>query len=158
MAELRAACEALGWQDVATYIQSGNVVFTADAAPAELEATLEKALAARFGIEVPAIVRTAASWSALVAANPFPAEAEREPNRVQLLVSKAPPAEDAADRLAARAAGGERVRAAGGALWLYYPAGIAGSKLTPALVDKAAGSPATGRNWRTVLALGELLG
>ena len=51
----------------------------------------------------------------------------------------------------------EQVTAAGGALWIYYPEGIAASKLTPGLIDRAAGSPGTARNFRTVLKLREML-
>jgi uncharacterized protein (DUF1697 family) len=155
MAELRALCEALGWTQVATYIQSGNVVFTAPGKPKAIEELLEKAIRDRFGLEVPVIVRTAAQWSALTAGNPF---AGREANRTQLLVSKQRPKSDAAERLMERAQGGEEVRAVGDALWFHFPAGIARSKLTPAAIDKACGSPATGRNYNTLLKLREMLG
>ena len=47
MAELRALCGELGWQNVATYIQSGNVVFDADCTPAEAEAALEARISKR---------------------------------------------------------------------------------------------------------------
>jgi uncharacterized protein (DUF1697 family) len=156
MAELRALCGELGWEDVETYIQSGNLVFAAPAKPEELEAELEKAIGERFGLEVPVIVRTATQWAACAAANPFAGAARDEPNRLQLLVSKRPPREDAVDRLMERAQGGEAVKAAGGALWFHFPDGVARSKLTPALIDKACGSPSTGRNWRTVLKLKEM--
>src|SRR4051812_30939601 len=151
MAELRALCGELGWEDVETYIQSGNIVFTAAGKPEQLEAELEKAIAGRFGLDVPAIVRTAAQWAAYAGSNPFPKAARDEPNRLQLLVSKRPPREDAADRLMERAESGEIVKAAGAALWFHFPEGVARSKLIPALIDKACGSPSTARNWRTVL-------
>ncbi|HEX8623139.1 MAG TPA: DUF1697 domain-containing protein [Allosphingosinicella sp.] len=156
MAELRALCGELGWEDVETYIQSGNLVFRAGGRPDAIEARLEEAIEARFGLDVPVIVRTASQWAALAAANPFEDAARDEPNRLQLLVSKRPLEADAAEKLTERAQAGERVEAAGGALWLHYPQGVASSKLTPALIDKACGSPATGRNWNTVLKLREM--
>lgn len=156
MAELRTLCGELGWEDVETYIQSGNIVFTAPGEAGALEETLEKAIEERFGLDVPAMVRTAAQWAAYAAANPFPKAAEDEPNRLQVLVSKNAPRADAAERLMERARAGEAVKAAGGALWFHFPAGIGTSKLTPAAIDKAAGSPSTGRNWRTVIKLGEM--
>src|ERR1044072_5998476 len=124
----------LGWPHVATYIQSGNVVFTAAGKP---EAELEAAIRRRFAMEVPVIVRSAAEWAKLAASNPFPKAARDEPNRLQLLVSKRPPNPDAAEKLMARARGGERVEAAGGALWFHFPAGVGTSKLTPANPDAA---------------------
>ena len=158
MAELRALCAELGWEDVQTYIQSGNVVFTAPGKREEIEGRLEAAIKARFGMDVPAMVRTASQWSGYVAANPFPKVAEDSPNRLQLLVSKAPPRKDAAEKLMDRAQAGEKVESAGGALWFHYPEGVGTSKLTPAIIDKAAGSPSTSRNWRTVLKLHEMAG
>lgn len=156
MADLRDLCGELGWQDVETYIQSGNVVFGAKGAPEKLEAELEKAIEERFGLDVPVIVRSASQWAGYAKSNPFEAAAREAPNRLQLLVSKRPPRPDAADRLMERAQAGEQVEAAGGALWFHFPDGVARSKLTPALIDKACGSPSTGRNWRTVVRLGEM--
>jgi len=154
MADLRMLCEGLGWADVASYIQSGNVVFTAKGKPDAIAAGLEQAIEKRFDMAVPVIVRTAAEWSAYPPANPF---AKEPPNRVMLLLSKAPPAAGAETAIEARAAAGERVRRVGDALWFHYPAGAGASKLTPALIDRAVGSPATARNFNTVLKLGEML-
>jgi uncharacterized protein (DUF1697 family) len=158
MAALRALCEAeLGWEAVATYIQSGNIVFEAKGKADALETALEEAIAARFGFKAPAMIRTASEWHTLLTANPFPKESEAEPNRVFLGVPKGTVAADAADRIAAKAAAGERVMEAGGALWFHYPEGAGTSKITPALIDRAAGCPVTARNWRTVTKLGEML-
>ena len=156
MAELRVLCGELGWTDVETYIQSGNLVFQAPGEAQEIERKLEEAIKVRFGMDVPVMVRTASQWAAYVAANPFPKAAEDEPNRLQLLVSKQSPKSDAAERLMDRALAGEAVKAAGGALWFHFPEGIGNSKLVPTLIDKIAGSPSTSRNWRTVLKLLEM--
>jgi len=157
MAELRALCGALGWRDVATYIQSGNLVFTASETREALEARLEEAIAGRFGMDVPAIVRTAAEWQRYAAANPFVDVAQDQPDRLMLLLAKKPPAAGAAAAIAAKAKAGEQVRQAGDALWIHYPEGAGKSKLTPSLIDRAVGSPATQRNFRTVLRLMEML-
>ncbi len=157
MAELRALCAALGWSDVATYIQSGNVVFAADGQTEALEKALEDAISERFGLDVPVIVRTAAQWAAYPPGNPFPKAARDEPSRLMLLLSKRPPAEGAEGVIQARAAAGEQVRRAGDALWFHYPEGAGTSKLTPSLIDRAVGSPATARNHRTVLKLLDML-
>jgi uncharacterized protein (DUF1697 family) len=157
MAELRALCAGIGWGDVATYIQSGNVVFTADGTDAAIEAALEKAIAKAFGFEAPVIVRSAGKWSAYAGTTPFPTAAKDEPNRLMLLLSKHSPAEGAEEIIQARAQHGEQVRHAGDAIWIHFPSGQADSKLTPAAIDKAIGSPATGRNYNTVLKLQEML-
>ena len=156
MAELRALCGELGWEDVETYIQSGNLVFRARGGAGTLEALLEKAIEDRFGLDVPVVVRTAAQWAGYAEANPFPDVARDAPNRLQLVVSKKSPKADAASILMERARAGEAVEAAGGALWFHYPEGVGTSKLTPSLIDRACGSPSTGRNWRTVIKLKEM--
>ncbi|MEA3013087.1 MAG: hypothetical protein QOD42_1632 [Sphingomonadales bacterium] len=158
MVELRALCAELGWRDVATYIQSGNVVFTAPGKPAALEKILEDAIAERFAFDVPVIIRTAAQWAHYPAANPFPEAARDEPNRLMLLLSRSPPAAGAEGVIQARAVAGERVKRAGDALWFHYPEGAGTSKLTPSMIDRAVGSPATARNFNTVLKLQEMLG
>jgi uncharacterized protein (DUF1697 family) len=156
MAELRALCGELGWKDVETYIQSGNIVFTAPGEPEASEARLEKAIKGRFGFHSDAMVRSAAQWGRLVEANPLPKESEAEPNRVLVGIAKRKLEAGAADAIAAKAAAGERVAEAGGALWFHYPEGVGTSKITPSLIDRAAGSPVTARNWRTVLKLREM--
>ena len=154
MAELRTLCAGLGWSDVATYIQSGNVVFTAPGKPEAIEAVLEKAIEKQFGLDVPVIVRSQAEWAEYPGLNPFPEAAGDEPNKLHvLLVAKRPPAKDAAEAIQARAEAGERVRQAGDALWFHYPEGAGTSKLTPSLIDRAIGSPGTARNFNTVMKL-----
>ena len=157
MAALRTLCEDLGWADVTTYIQSGNVVFSVEGKTDALEVKLEKAIVKEFGLEVPVIVRTAAQWARYAKANPFPKAAEDEPNRLMLLLAKRPPAAGAEAAIQARAKDGEQVKQAGGALWIHFPAGSGQSKLTPSSIDRAVGSPATSRNYRTVLRIGEML-
>ena len=158
MAELREVCAELGWADVQTYIQSGNVVFASDDTPPVLEAALERAVERRFGFFRPVIVRSAEQWRVYSAGSPFPERQASEANRLMLCLPKHPLANGAADALQARAAAGERVVERDGALWVHYPEGAGTTKLTPGLFDKAAGSPVTARNWRTVLALNEMLG
>jgi len=134
------------------------VVFEGAGKAEALEAALERAIADRFGFEAPAMIRTAAEWRALLAANPFAKEADAEPNRVFLGVPKRSLATGAAERIAAKAAAGERVKEAAGAIWFHYPEGAGTSKLTPALIDRAAGCSITARNWRTATKLSEMLG
>jgi uncharacterized protein (DUF1697 family) len=158
MAELRSLCSGLGWKDVTTYIQSGNVIFRSGRGRVALAQELEEAIADRFGYTVPVVVRTAEEWAAAALGNPFPDESDREPNRVMLASSKLAPEEGALEALLARASEGERVGRVGDALWIYYSGSVARTKLTPAHLDRAAGSPVTTRNWRTVTTLQRLSG
>ncbi len=150
MEQLRALASKAGLQNVQTYIQSGNVVFDAALAPSAVEALLERALEKQFGFEVPVIVRSARAWATYAKGSPF-ADAEVEhPNLLHLLLSKSKPNQDALAALRARAAPGERLELLGDALWVYFSAGLARTKLTPAAFDKAVGSSVTARNFKTV--------
>jgi uncharacterized protein (DUF1697 family) len=73
-----------------------------------------------------------------------------------LCLSKIRPKPDAAERLRERAAGGEHIGQIGDALWIHFAGGVARSKLSPAVLDRMAGSPVTARNWLTVLKLEEM--
>jgi uncharacterized protein (DUF1697 family) len=151
MSALRELCVKRGLARPETYIQSGNLIVDAKADAEELRALLEGALKTQFGFAVDVIVRAASAWSKYVAANPFAGEAEVLPNKLHLYLSR-DRLSSAAKILEQSAQRGERIRVASGALWIDYGTnGVGGSKLTPALIDKACGSPATGRNWNSVL-------
>jgi uncharacterized protein (DUF1697 family) len=153
MGELRETAAALGWREVNTYIQSGNLLFSAEGATEALEGALEEAIARRFGMPVPVMIRTAPDWAALLDANPLPDAARDEPSRLLIGVPKRAVGADEAEQIQARAQGGEIVRAAAGALWFHYAGGASVSQLTPALIDRLAGSPVTARNWNTAVKL-----
>jgi uncharacterized protein (DUF1697 family) len=156
MAELREACAEAGFTDVQSYIQSGNLVLSSAQTATEVEAAVEMVVAGRFRFSSEAIVRTAKQWAAYAAGSPFPdAQAERL-NHLHLCLAKQPPRPDAAERLMERATLGERAVLAGDALWIDFAGGVGQSKLLPAVLDKAAGSPVTARNWKTVLKLNEM--
>lgn len=157
MADFRKQVAELGWENVATYIQSGNLLFDAGCRPAEAEAALEALIANHHGYAAPAIVRTRAQWATYPSGNPFPDVARDTPGYLLMLLSKQPPKADAADLIQARATAGEQVKQAGDALWIHFPKGSGTSKLTPALIDRAIGSPATSRNHRTVCTLLDML-
>jgi uncharacterized protein (DUF1697 family) len=156
MPELRSLCAGLGWENVQSYIQSGNLLFQAGASAASLEAELERAIEHRFGLSIPVIVRAGADWPAYVKGNPYPEASRKEPNLVMLILSKAPPKEGAVEGLREYALSGERIDQVGDGLWIHYAGGVGRSKLSPALLDRLVGSPVTARNWRTVLKLDDL--
>ena len=156
MSELRSLCGEIGWSNVQTYIQSGNLVFTATGKPAALELELQSAIERRLGFSVPIIIRAAADWSGYIKTNPFLDACEKEPHLVMLCLSKSPLKPDAAKNLRERAANGEHLAQTGDALWIHFASGVARSKLSPALLDRMAGSSVTARNWLTVLKLKEL--
>ncbi len=157
MAELRSLCTSIGWQDVQTYIQSGNLVFSAAGTPAAAEATLEHAIHKRFGFSVIVVVRTASDWAKYIKSNPFPETTGKEPNRVLLALAKKQVHPGAAEALLAKATFGERIVQGKDALWIHFCGGVGKSKLSPALLDRLVGSSVTARNWNTVIKLEQMV-
>jgi uncharacterized protein (DUF1697 family) len=158
MAELRALLEGLGFDNVRTLLNSGNVVFDGGRKSADaLETLLESACAKQLGLRTDFFVRSAKEWQAAVAANPFKAEASDDPGHLLLLPCKSAPAAKNVTALQAAIRGNERVAVKGTHLYAVYPDGIGRSKLTTALIEKTLATRVTGRNWNTVLRLAELM-
>jgi len=158
MTDLRALCTALGLERPQTYIQSGNLLVDSKNNGPALRRLLEKEIAARFRFAVDVIVRTAADWEGYVATNPVGGDANALPKMLHLYLPRDPLKSGAAKALEQRAQMGERVGFAGGALWIDYGAnGVARSKLSPLLIDRACGSPTTGRNWNSVLKISKMI-
>jgi uncharacterized protein (DUF1697 family) len=156
MTRLRELCEGAGLADVRSYIQSGNLVAGSDRSPAEVAALVAGLVKSGFGHTISVIARTAAQWRSLAIVNPFPEEAKRSPSRLMLLLGQGPAPRNVAKTLAERATAGERIAVAGGATWIFFPEGIATTKLTPTVLDKAHAEPVTARNWTTVVKLREM--
>jgi uncharacterized protein (DUF1697 family) len=140
MTDLRKLCESAGFADVATYIQSGNVVFTSKRGEAGVKKLLEAALAEQLGKPCSVLVRTADELRELLEANPFPQAA---PNRLLLLFLDEEPA--AAKLKEVVAPGGEQLRACGRHVVVHFPNGMGQSKLKLPFRDLG-----TGRNLNTV--------
>lgn len=146
MADLRAICEGLGFSDVKTYIQSGNVLFRSDLPPPEAAAKLDAALGEKLGKAPGVMIRDARQLQAVAKNAPFP-DAKTNLLHVVFLPNAAPA--DALDRLVAP--NGEEVQVAGHEIYVHYPGGSGRSKLNlPAL------KPGTARNLNTVRKLAEL--
>lgn len=157
MADLRGFFGELGFEDVRSLLQTGNVVFRGTAnTGATLERLLESEAAQRFGLSTTFVVRTAKEWAALVATNPFPKEAASDPSHLVVLLLKDAPPAPSVKALQAAIQGPEIIRLVAKQLYVVYPDGIGRSKLTNKLIEKALGTTGTGRNWNTVLKIAEL--
>ena len=157
MSDLRGLATALGFAEARTLLQSGNLVFRSDRRTgAALERVLEAEAAARLDLETDFLIRTASEWERVIARNPFPAEAKRDPGHLVVMVLKQEPERKEVEALRAAIAGPEIVRADDRQLYIVYPAGQGRSRFTNALIEKKLGTRGTGRNWNTVLKLGAL--
>ena len=153
MAELRSACEKLGFKNPRTLMQSGNLLVESSTSCAEVEARLEKGMRKHLGRELEFFVRSPKEWDAIIEANPFPREAKADPGRLVLLCLKQKVTPAAVKNLQAKIPGRESVQAWGREAYAYYPDGQGQSKFTTVLIDRILGTRCTARNWNTVLKL-----
>lgn len=152
MPALRALATGLGYADVATHINSGNLVLTTDDAPDEVRRALEQGIEQTFGLHADVVVRTAEQLRAVLAANPFP---DGDPSQVTIAFLAGPPAADAESRVAALAAQDEPFLFAGLEVYVHYGHGQADSRLAAKFAG-LLGVPATVRNLRTTAKLVDL--
>jgi uncharacterized protein (DUF1697 family) len=159
MERVRGIFEDLGFGEVRSLLNSGNLVFRgAREDPRSLETRLESEIERATGKRVEVFVRSSAEWGPLLAGNPFRAEAERDPGHHTVAFLKAAPPSAAWKALDAAIVGRERVAAAGRLAYVVYPDGQGRSKLTAAVIERALGTRVTVRNWNTVRKIGAALG
>ncbi len=159
MADLRALAQSLGFGEVATYVQSGNLVLAGSGSAAGVGATLEEAVAGQLGVSVRVLVRTKAQLAQVVDRFPFP-EPDATPTLHHVAFFDAVPDPAAVHALVGEAErrGSDRIEVAGSEAFLYCPEGYADSTLTNAVLERRLGVTATTRNWRTVSALAGMAG
>ena len=153
MTDLRNFLTQLGFDDVRSLLQSGNLVFGSRARTgAELERFLEAEAQKCFALEIDFFVRAPEEWKSMIRQNPFRKEAELDPAHLVVMLLKNPPRAEDVAALQEGISGPEIVRAKGRQLYTFYPKGIGRSRLTNAVIERKLGR-CTGRNWNTVLKL-----
>ena len=154
MARLREVVAELGGDSVATYIQSGNVVFARGKAADRTRLTkeLETAIESEFGVAAAVVLRTAAEIEKLAKSHPL----GREGSQTHVAFLAAKPSAKAVRALDQLDLGADRFEVRGSDLFLHYPNGVQGSQLSAGRIEKTLGIAATVRNWRTVTRLAEM--
>ncbi len=162
MPELRALMAELGHTGVATYIQSGNAVFTSSQADtAKLADDLEQAIAGRLNVSCGVVVITAGELQQVIDDNPFPAEDNPKAvhavfRRAELTEAERATVAAAAERAKAKGCQDEAV-IVGRTMFLHTPDGLGRSELSAQLARTAASKTGTARNWATVSKLRAML-
>jgi uncharacterized protein (DUF1697 family) len=155
MADLRQSLADAGFENVKTYVQSGNIALSATTEPAELEKELAALIEERFGFAVPVVVRSRRQLQAVVDRDPIPGAAD-VPKLYQVTFLAAKPPATAITRLRELARASEQIEFSGREIYTFHPDGVAGSKLSLAIVAKDLSAAATSRNWTTVNRLLEM--
>jgi uncharacterized protein (DUF1697 family) len=168
MADLRSVVSELGHADVSTYIQSGNVLFTAplDADTSALAEAMTAAIATKLGISAPVVVLSRGELAKVIADNPYPSEPN--PKCLHAVFRAVPAGRDLLDRiaeavsLAVSKGSRDSIQSVGRTLYLHTPDGYRRSDLAQALsrIDSSPKGSTTGtaRNWATVTKLMSLCG
>ena len=152
MGRLRELLDGLGYDNVRTYVQSGNVIFGSTQPRRKLAGEIQKKISGEFGLDIAVILRTRAELTRVVAGNPFPTKGTKSTSlHVVFLDSR--PAQAAVRVLDPDRGSPDRFDVKGREIYLWFPKGSGRTKLTIPFFEKTLKTRATGRNWRTVTTL-----
>jgi len=157
MERLRASFEALGFDGVRTYVQSGNAIFESEQkSPTGLCKKIEEKIQRDFGFTVPVLLKTSKEIDQIVSDNPLLKEKGIDHSKLHVtFLSDAPP-KMAVKVLEPLATSRERFRILNREIYLYCPDGYGRTKLSNNAIEKKLSVVATTRNWRTVNTLLEM--
>ncbi len=157
MADLRAIVADLGFANVRTLVNSGNVVFESEGNQAndEIAAIVEDAILSRTKLTVPVVVRTGEEIREIVARNPFP-DIAVTPKQLHVFFLATEPEAARVEALQEVERGDDDFRVIGSELYLSVPNGLSGGTLSLLNFDRLLGVLTTSRNWNTVTKLADM--
>lgn len=156
METLREVCAALGFENVKTYINSGNVVFeTAEAADKKLAGRIEKAIEKEFGLNIKTMVRARSEIEEIVKNNPFDGQFENDKDLHVFFLDEELP-EEKRDLLLSNNSETEMFAVRNREIFCLLRVGVPDSLMGKDYIGKKLKVPATARNWRTVNKILEL--
>ena len=156
MDELRASFDVLGYTGITTYIQTGNVLFSAGSkSEAKIAATVEQRLAEDFGDSPAVLVRSVADFQRIGSSSPY-AKAGADPARHHVTFLATAPSKAALDAFQLPKSGRDELVVDGKEVYVHTPDGYANTKYTGTFLERRLGVVSTTRNWNTVTKLGAL--
>ena len=154
MEQLRASFAALGFSNVKTYIQSGNVVFEAtNDSAASLSRKIGQTILRDFGFSVPVFLTTSKKMEEAIMLCPFLKAPDIDHSKLHVTFLSDNPPKTALEQLQPLAVKPEQLRIVGGNIYLYCPNGYGKTRLSNTTIEKKLSIGATTRNWNTVNAL-----
>jgi uncharacterized protein (DUF1697 family) len=154
MPDLRTALGEAGYEDIATLVQSGNIVLTSSKKPKTLEREISELVRGEFGVEAATVVRTRDELAGVIERNPIP-DGPSIPKLFQVTFFSDEPDAAQVAKLVERDFGDERIEVIGREAYAWHPGGIHKSALAREL-GKGLRGGGTARNWNTVTKLLEL--
>lgn len=162
MDALRKMYEALGLQNVVSYVQSGNIIFEGTAVSSEtLEEAISAAMEKTFGFRVPMVILTREQLEKFIKDNPFLERTDIDPSFLHVTFLSATPAPYDSAAITEKKQGDEEIFFADQAIYLYCPHGYGRTKLNNNFLEAKLKVNATTRNWKTtneLLRLAEMSG
>ncbi|RLD22066.1 MAG: DUF1697 domain-containing protein [Bacteroidetes bacterium] len=160
MADLRALYEKLGFKNIQSYIQSGNVVFnyTEDKSNLAIAEMIEHAIEQEYEFQVPVLVKQADDLISAIKNNPFIDEAEADPSRVAVTFLKSQPTSENLLKLEGVNFPPDRFIIDGLNIYIHCPVSYGNSKISNNFFEKKLKVKATSRNWKTINMLAEMVG
>jgi uncharacterized protein (DUF1697 family) len=158
MTDLKSLYESLGFDNVQTYIQSGNVIFESSILDVEkLKRNIEQNIEKTFGFSVSVIIRSNDEFESIINRNPFIGQRSTEDDTKLLVtfLTDAPP-ESIANAIQQFVTKPEALEVRGKEIYLHCPNGYGKSKLSNRFLECKLGVKATTRNWKTVKKLYDL--
>ena len=155
MVDLKSLCEKLGWHNVESYIQSGNLIFDSDKANSELESDLERSIEGRFGFNVPVIVRSSKELKSSIEKNPFYDESTNI-DQLHLTLLKEKPRQENTEQIRNFVFEPDRFEIIDKDVFILCKGKYHKTKLTNNFIEKKLLTGATTRKWKTVLKLCEM--
>ncbi|WP_339921938.1 DUF1697 domain-containing protein [uncultured Cyclobacterium sp.] len=158
MADLKSMFEDLGYKEVLTYIQSGNVIFTAENKMSDIQMAdlIEQAIKSKFGFDVPVIVRTAQELNNTFNENPFYGKADTDINKLHITFLNKEPEKGNLEKIQALEFPPDKFLVKGKDIFIYCDGKYHQSKLTNNFFEGKLKTSATTRNLKTVSKLCEL--
>jgi uncharacterized protein (DUF1697 family) len=159
MEKLRGSCAALGFKNIKTYIQSGNLVcqtgkLSADAAARRIEARIQK----DFGFSAAVIARTASEMKRIIEGNPFLLEPGINIAKLHVVFLPGALSSASIKKLESIVLAPDKIRHQGKEIYFYFPNGVSGSSIWKHNLDRVLGISGTMRNWKTVNTLHQMAG
>jgi uncharacterized protein (DUF1697 family) len=157
MQELKVLFGALGYSNIRTYIQSGNVVFShAQTKPEELASQIKQKIAEQYGFEVPVLIRTKAEWQQVVDNNPFLQEKDMSTDKLHVTFLANEPQQVSREKLKEFRYEPDRFILEGKEVYIFCPGSYGETKLSNAFFESKLKVTATTRNWKTVNELAKM--
>jgi uncharacterized protein (DUF1697 family) len=158
MPELKALYESLGFTQVTTYLQSGNVVFDcADREASTVRGSIEKEIERHFSFSVSVLLRDRDDFQRIIGGNPFLAQRNEDPERLHVTFLSALPSALALKDLETPIDTTDEYFLSGKEVYLFCPNGYGRTKLSNNFFERKLKVAATTRNWKTVNALVDIM-